>query len=240
MLKKILKKISNRVNKKSILSSKELIFANVFHDTIIDSKWLKNKSFSPISGAANYSFLYILFRVIDEINPNNILEFGLGQTTKITTQYVKNKKQEAVLDVVDHVQDWIDCFSKQLEIPPNAKFHQLDLIEFEYEKSINDKYKDLQKVTLNKKYDLIIIDGPVGGNKLYPRSNILDLIPNNLSENFVIILDDAERIGEKNLATSIFKSLKENNIKYYAGYTIGLKTQLIIFSEKFKYLSFFC
>lgn len=35
-------------------------YSNVFKDTINDSEWLINKSFSPNKSASNYSFLYFL------------------------------------------------------------------------------------------------------------------------------------------------------------------------------------
>ena len=81
--------------------------------------------------------------------------------------------------------------------------------------------------------DLIIIDGPIAGKKLYPRTNIIDLIPNNLAEDFIIILDDAERDGEKRTADLIFDKLVENEIDYVKSYKIATKTQLIITSPKF-------
>ena len=90
-----------------------------------------------------------------------------------------------------------------------------------------------------KKYDLIIIDGPYGFNRTYPRTNILELIPQNLSQDFIIILDDAERQGEKNTAQLIFEKLEANNIKYFKFYQHATKSQLIITSEKYKFVSFY-
>lgn len=215
----------------------EIRFANIFHDSIINSPWLLDKSFSPNLGAANYSFLYILFRVLDEIQPNSILEMGLGQTTKVTSQYAKYRN--SILDVIEHDQNWIDVYSKKLVASSNFNIHKLNLMPFEYNNSKNDKYANLDNVVSDKTYDLIIIDGPFGFDRLYPRTNILDLIPNNLSSDFVIILDDAEREGEINTANLIFNKFDTNGIKYQKSYRTGSKTQLIITSEKFAFVNSF-
>lgn len=217
----------------------EIRYSQLLHDTIKDSLWLKNKSFSPNLGAANYSFLYILFRILEETTPNAILEMGLGQTTKITSQYAKHKNPKAILDVIEHDQNWIEIYSKKLDKSPNTDIYQLDLTPFEYNNTHNDKYANLESVVSNKTYDLIIIDGPYGFDRLYPRTNILDLIPNNLSSDFIIILDDAERDGEINTANLIFEKLDANGIKYCKSYKTALKTQLIIASEKFSFVNCF-
>ena len=83
---------------------------------------------------------------------------------------------------------------------------------------------------------MIIIDGPIGFKKNYPRTNIIDLLPQNLAEDFVIVLDDAERIGEKNTAKLIFEKLDACNIKYKKSYKAGLKTQLLITSENYNFI----
>ena len=83
---------------------------------------------------------------------------------------------------------------------------------------------------------MIVIDGPFGFDRIYPRTNILDLIPNNLAKNFVIILDDAERDGERNTAKLIFEKLEANNIKYLKSYKTGIKTQLLITSTDYNFI----
>ena len=99
-----------------------------------------------------------------------------------------------------------------------------------------DKYDNLDDIISNKKFDLILIDGPFGYDRTYPRTNILDLIPNNLANDFVIILDDAERIGEQNTAKLIFEKLKENNIEYLKSYKWGLNKQLLITSTDCRFI----
>ena len=222
-----------------INSNKEILTAQIFNNLILQKEWIKNKEFIPTKGAATYSFLYILLLILEKIQPKNILEFGLGQTTVLTTQYAKYKNPDAILSVIDHDEAWINAMSEQIPTAENIKIIKRDLEQFSLNNTQNDKYYNLQEITSDKKFDFIIIDGPYGFDRLYPRTNILDLIPNNLAEDFVIILDDAERVGEQNTAKLIFEKLDENNIQYYKFYQRATKSQLVITSEKYKFISFY-
>src|SRR5690554_4093444 len=65
----------------------EILIAQKFNNTIVDSKWLQYKSFSPGGWAVDYSFLYTLYRVLNDKKYTKILEFGLGQSSKMIHQY---------------------------------------------------------------------------------------------------------------------------------------------------------
>lgn len=219
---------------------KELLHSQIFNNLISNLEWIHKKDFIPTEGAATYSFLYILLLILEQVSPKNILEFGMGQTSKLTTDYATYKNNTANLCIIDHDKCWIEYFSKQLsEHNDNVSIILKDLCKFELNGVMSDKYENLSDITDNKKYDLIIIDGPYGYDRKYPRTNIIDLIPQNLSEDFIIILDDAERSGEKNTAQLIFNKLKENGIKYYTKYRVATKTQLVITSESYRYINFY-
>lgn len=48
-----------------------------------------------------------------KIRPKNILELGLGQTTKLTSQYA-NHFDDVKLTVFETDEDWIEVFSENL------------------------------------------------------------------------------------------------------------------------------
>lgn len=209
----------------------ELNFADLLHDTIIQSPWLKDKTFSLFGWAANYSFIYTLYRILDKIQPTNILEMGLGQTTRLTSQYIAFKNPKAHLVVCEHNADWINIYKPELPIGPNADIHHFDLEYFEYDNKPNDKYAHLTEYVQNQKFDLIIVDGPVGGGKNLPRSNILDLIQNNnLADDFVIIFDDAERAGEQATIAKAQDLLCSKSIAFSAFDRQGIKRQHVLTS----------
>ena len=210
---------------------KELYYANLLHDTISNSNWLKDKSFSLHGWAANYSFIYMLYRILDVARPMHILEMGMGQTSRLTSQYIANCNLNATLDIIENDAGWIATYKPQLAQGENIKVHLCDLELFKDGKSECRKYKYLSDITKDTKYDLIIIDGPWGAKQTLPRSNILDLINNgNLSDDFIIIFDDAERTGEQNTIVNTHALLKEKNVEYLTFKRNGIKTQQILAS----------
>lgn len=222
----------------------ELKYAFVFNDTIKESNWLVKKDFSLVNSAANYSFIYFLYRILNDTQPNNILELGMGQTTKLTSQFA-NYFKDSKLTILEGDQDWIDNFSEQLNISENINIFHRNLEMFKIEETENLRFKNVLDVVGDEKFDLIIIDGPQGFvvengvNKdlEYSRSNILELIPNNLADDFIIIIDDYNRLGEQNTISKVKDLLSERNIGFYEYSCEGLKRQYAIFTEKYKYLA---
>ena len=218
---------------------KELNYAHLMHDGMKESPWVKNQTFDLHNWAANYSFIYLLFRILDKMEPRNILEFGLGQTTKLTTQYIAHKNPEAYLNVCEHSLDWIKIYQLELPEHEHIRINHLDLEYFEYRRKKNDKYAGLLELVGDQKFDLIIVDGPVGGGKNLPRSNVVDLICHgNLSENFVIIFDDAERAGEKNTIRKTQAALRKKSIAFHTFERFGIKRQAYIVSKSRAFASF--
>ena len=218
---------------------KELNYAHLLHDGMRESSWVKDQTFDLHNWAANYSFIYLLFRILDKIEPRNILEFGLGQTTKLTTQYIAYKNPETCLNVCEHNIDWIRIYQPELPKHEHIRINHLDLEYFEYRRKRNDKYAGLLELVEDQKFDLIIVDGPVGGGKNLPRSNVVDLVCHgNLSEDFVIIFDDAERVGEKNTIRKTQAALRKKSIAFQTFERFGIKRQVYIVSISRTYAAF--
>ena len=216
----------------------------IFKDTIKESPWVKNRSFSLNNGAANYSFMYVLYRILNEVEPKNILELGLGQTTKLTSQYA-NFFTDSKLLTIDGDKDWIDNFKENLIISENMDIVYNDLETFTFRDTENLRYKNIKDTVKDEKFDLVVIDGPQGffspGFRMldYSRSNIWELIPDNLADDFVIVIDDYERKGEKNTIAIVKELLDENNISFSTFNSIGLKEQFVIASDKYKFISWY-
>ena len=221
----------------------ELHYAFVFNDSISNSEWLKSKDFSLINSAANYSFMYSLFRILNDARPMNILELGMGQTTKLTTQYA-NYFTDAKLTIIEGDQLWIDNFSKNLSIGENINIIQLDLETFTYDNTENIRFKGICDAVGDKKFDLIIIDGPQGfivedGESRdldYPRTNVWELVPNNLEEDFIIIIDDFNRVGEQNTFSHLKELLDDEDISFFTHNSSGMKIQQSLFTEKYRFI----
>lgn len=219
-------------------SSNEIIWANVFDSTIRDSSWLGNVSFSPGRWAVGYGYLYVMYRVLNECRPKSILELGLGQSTRMISQYVKNCN-DAHHYVVEHDPNWIAFFENNYQLSPQSKIVQLDRTFIPYKDAdqvrVFDKFSDSFK---NMKFDYICIDAPLSGDmKKYGRIDVLSILPDCLSDTFVIMLDDCERCGEKGTSNEIDRILTENSIEFVKGYYSANKDFRIWCSKQLAFLT---
>lgn len=216
-------------------NSDDLVFANIFHDTIRNSEWL-DIPLSLSSGAICYNFAYILYRILDDIKPKTILEMGLGQSTKIINEYAKHF-DGVHHNIVEHDQNWVDFFKKSTDMSEMVNFHLLKNYKKKYNGTELNAYKGFKNEFKNNKFDFICIDGPVGYGLEYSRMDILDILPDCLNKQFVILLDDCERIGEKRTIELLEKKLRDNNIGFCSGYQYRGRTDAYIcVSEDLEFL----
>ena len=227
----------NEENSKLKRTVNEIVWAHVFDDTIVDSTWLKDKTFSPGRWAMGYVELYVLYRILNEFRPQSILELGLGQSTKMITQYAL-ANPEAAHKVVEHDGDWISFYEKNNSIPDNTEIVQLDREMMPYKEAESVRvFKGFAEKFSNNIFDFIMIDAPLGGDmKDYSRIDVLSIIPECLAESFVIVLDDAERHGERKTAQEIDKKLKENGIEFRRAIYSGEKDFCIWTSPEWGFL----
>lgn len=224
--------ISNQ--ERQIRISEEILKAQIFNNSITDSEWLKFKSFSPGGWAADYGLLYTLYRVLNGMSPQNILEFGLGQSSKLIHQYANYFNINAI--TCEHDENWIKFFndSKDGNYKINIQKVELDNIIYKGEKT--QTYKNTTSLFKNQKFDLILVDGPLG-QEHYSRPQIINLIKENLSENFCIILDDYHRVGEQETGHELLKEFHSRNIKYHKRIYSSEKSHLLICSDNLSFLT---
>ena len=243
MLKKIKSKIRKHLGITQILENqeqlliqnKELLNSTVFNSSIFDCDWLKYKCFSPRGWAVDYGFLYTLFRVLNEMRPKSIIEFGLGQSSKLIYQYVNFFKETNAI-TYEHDLNWIEFFKSSIgsNYPINIK--QVELTNIIYKGETTLSYKNIIQEFGIQKYDLIVVDGPFGSDR-YSRSQVLELSQENLADIFCIIIDDYDRKGEKETVQELMSILNKKNIKYLFTIYTGIKQHLLLCSENLKFLT---
>jgi len=231
-----IKKSGNELTKIHSTAS-EILWANIFNNTVSDSLWLHDKTLSPGRWAAGYPFLYILYRVLRDAKPKRILELGLGETTKLISQYAA-ANGDIEHFVAEHDPEWISFFSQAFALPDNTKIEQLPWGYEPYKEAESVRvYDGFPERFKNGKYDFICIDGPFGGDmKDYARIDVLNLMLENLGESFVILLDDYNRSGEQKTAVEILGKLDGGNVSYAKSTYNGQKAGLIVCSEDMKFL----
>lgn len=110
---------SKDISRESRNINKEILWAETFNNTVSGSDWLKDKSFSPGRWAVGYQYLYAVYRILNTVKPKKILELGLGQSTKLLSQYAKANKEVKHI-VVEHDQEWIDFYKKEGSVTTNG------------------------------------------------------------------------------------------------------------------------
>lgn len=217
---------------------KELLWRDIFVDTVKGYSWYHDKSVSLGRWAIGYNYAYVLARVLDEFKPINILECGLGQSSKIIIDYVFSNKN-AFYDIVEQDHDWVDFFVRDFHLNDQVKIHIRNIIEKPCPMQEGIKsyvYDDFVSVVHGRKYDFISIDGPWGSER-YSRIDIVDHIPSMLHKDFVIMVDDFERIGEQDMVGLLKEKLNSNGITFFEGKYTGAKDICVIVSDKWKFFT---
>lgn len=234
----ICKQIENRVHNIQAYSLDNM-WATVFNSTVVGSEWLEDTSLSPGRAAIGYPGLYALYRVLDEFRPKNLLEMGLGQSTKIIGAYAEHF--DANHTVVEHNQSWINFFLNKHGNKPSTKMVCLEVKHELYSgRRVNTStpinyYLNFKEKFGDKKFDFIFIDGPNGSSE-FSRVDITEILPECLADEFVIMLDDSERNGEKRTNEVICEILHDAGIVAYTTEVEGLKNTRLIVSENQSYL----
>lgn len=227
----------NAISEKSdtiIRLQQELFMAHKYHDTVADYEWLKYKSISPGGWAVDYAFCYTLARTLNAMRPQNILECGLGQSSRLIHQYASFYNVAAI--TCEHDQSWIDFLKQDFGNNHPVHIKKVELEEIEYNGHKTLTYKNIPGICGGEKYDLLLIDGPFGSPH-YSRSQAIDLCKNNLAEHFCVIIDDTERVGEQETVDEIKKTLSKKNISFATAIYSSTKSHTLICSKDLSFMT---
>ncbi len=204
-----------------------------FVDTVFGYRWYNVKSISLGGWAVGYQYAYVLSRILNIMKPVSILECGLGQSTKIINSYVEFFDM-TFADIVEHDREWKDFFAKETVLNDRVNIHIRELAKEEIDGKSCYVYNDFSSVISGKKYNLISIDGPWGGDDI-SRIDIIKYIPDMLENSFAIIVDDYDRVGEKNTVKRIMEKLSQKGIKAELGVYSGEKQVAIIVPNELRF-----
>jgi hypothetical protein len=215
---------------------KELNWANIYHDSIRGKKEIEELPLNIGRWAGNYAFFYVLHTVLSKANPNNILELGLGESTKFISTYLKNYLPQTKHVVIEHDESWISFFNSSFELNSNSK-----IVHAEIE---NRKVNGLETISYvvddqlkNSNFDLYVIDGPYG-SKRFSRFNIVDFADSIKNEdNFIIVFDDYHRDGEKETIKVLLEKFDNKKVNCKINVFKGIKDVCLIVSENNNFLA---
>lgn len=199
---------------------------NKLNDVVQNTNWLYNKNVNLSGYAVDEGYMNSMINILNAHCFKNILDLGCGQTTMIFAQYIKFTNGK--LSTIESDFKWAEKIINEypnIEMFSHIHFYRSFVSESShYIKLIRDL------IHFDEKFDFISVDGPLGYKcKLLSRTNIIDIISNELlADQFVIMFHDTNRVQDNNTVT-ICKLLLENlgikirtNTSYFGKGTIIL------------------
>jgi len=153
---------------------------------------------------------YVLTLLKNEIILNkrkNILEFGSGLSTIFMALIIKKYGLNSSIISVENDINWVNRLNEKIDLLDLQRIVRIvhAPLVADFRKGLSGKWYDSSIVenetTALPLFDLVIIDGPPAYEKdsLLNRYGAIPFVYPRLSESFTILLDDADRKGEKQL-----------------------------------------
>jgi predicted O-methyltransferase YrrM len=164
--------------------------------------------------AISPDFANIVISLIRECRPKLVLEIGSGVSTLISAYCLKENK-EGVIVSLDHDKQFAALSAANV-----AKHGLQDITTVHYaplkEVIINDKswlWYEMKQLQNLKSIDMLIIDGPPDRTQRLARYPALPILFSLLSDDAVILLDDANRPDETEIVKRWIKDFHDFSLE---------------------------
>lgn len=232
---------------------RDLHAAEIFHDRIKDSPWFVRTRLAPGNWAVDYGFLNTLYNVLSAMKPRRLLEFGLGQSSKLVHQYAAYYHADAV--TCEHDDDWISFFfqsesdspgvgrvlpeqpvltDESLGYPVNIR--RLPLEATQIHDAPTTSYGGLQAAFGKEQFDFVLVDGPFGEER-FSRPQTILLAEANLADRFCILMDDTQRPGEQETIAEVQEVLRRRGVPFVSVTRSYTKSHTLICSPDLRFLT---
>jgi predicted O-methyltransferase YrrM len=200
------------------LDAREGLFQGMLYQAA-DALNIRLPPLYPVRYAANFSLLYAILRAATELNVHSILELGAGQST-LTLDAVRKARPDLRLYTMEADAEWAATISRR--VAHTVALHHLE------RRTISGVVEPGYAHLPQGPFDMVIVDGPWGSRRR-SRWASLAVLQQVLTDDFVVIFDDAERAGEQE---TIRQFLKERPSARYS-LIRGLKSQCVVYSPRF-------
>jgi predicted O-methyltransferase YrrM len=196
-----------------------------------------NDLYYPVGGAANYGLLYLITRCFLELPIRNAIEMGAGQSSILLSRLNERLKKNANITTIEHDGRW----AENIQTKVNHRVKTADLVS----KTVSGHRINFYGGTFfdpSILYDFVLIDGPPARNTeetVFNRLGALELIEKNLADDFVVIVDDAERRGEGVLVNLIRRQLQENGRDFKETAIMAAKQQAVFVAGSYYSAAYF-
>ncbi|MDR8394653.1 class I SAM-dependent methyltransferase [Aliifodinibius sp. S!AR15-10] len=178
--------------------------------SMINIRPLMGTSIMPFDGwAIDGLFAAKLIQILEEVQPELVLECGSGTSTVLVARYLKQNKNGQII-ALEHKEQFVASTSRHLcrhELDKVAEVIESPLREYSMDGHSRTWYDFDPDVYLEQNIDLLIIDGPPGNTSPLARYPAVPLLKSWLSSDGIILLDDGNREDEKEIAEKWIKEL---------------------------------
>ena len=215
-----------------LLPSQEIVYRELFLRDLaamgIDDE------FYPVRAAANHGLLYVLARTFREFEIGSVLEFGAGQSTILFDLIRKKVSPQTRICTIEHEAPWAEMIGSRVD-------HEIITAALAGTGTgYGSGFYDAAGIPEGK-FNLLLVDGPqsfAGRNRL-ARNGFADVFASRLADDFIIIVDDAERSGERKLVRRIRRTLRDARIDFREGEAIALSRQKLFCGGKLYAAAYF-
>lgn len=180
--------------------------------------------FYPVGSAANYGLLYIILRAAIEFPFEKVVELGAGQSSLLLDTLVRRELLHAEVRTFEHDEQWAARIAARV----GHTVTRLPLRE-RSAGGVNFAGYDFRGVETGP-IDFMIIDGPAARTfaTRHARLGALDLVQSINRSRFVVVVDDAERAGERMLTDLLVPALEDLGTAPVTGQVVAHKRQFIV------------
>lgn len=218
MLKKLLPDNEKQMPRFRTKPALESVYQSIFQRDL--ERYGIEDDFYPIGSAANYSLLYLVLRICKEIKPRSVLDIGAGQTSMLWSRLAGSGAPKVL--TVEHDPEWSRVVQTRIEQPillsplREARAGEHRVLTYDWD-----------EIRAHGPFDVIVCDGPHGTTR-WSRLGVINMLDETLPEDFVLVMDDAERAGERESVAALRARLETMGRKIRIGKVRGQKAQAVI------------
>ena len=149
--------------------------------------------------AGSPDFLNLIIEMLMEKRPKVVFEAGSGISSLVISEWLLANLPDSIHIALDHEKKYADLTRQKIR-NPNSKIIFAPLKDYQ-DQSIEYRWYDLEGVAIPQKIDLLIVDGPPTPRSKHARLPAPYLLGEFLENSVTIILDDAIREDEQQVAS---------------------------------------
>lgn len=216
----------NNINPRTEALQSEAIFQGIFNQQCANRGMTND--YYPVGAAASYSLMYLLTRILTELPVRSIVELGSGQTSLLI-----DRLRDGVGSHICYENNpaWFEHLAARLT---RCDYRLRPIAAQEFSGQSYEGYADLEPAP----FDLLLVDGP-NGTDHRSRYSCLPLLADSVGRDFVVIIDDADRPGERETIREAKSLLAANKVDFKLNFLRGRTTQAVITTARFRAASFF-